>query len=346
MVVVERIIKCRVDITDVKELYCPDYKKMRIEKLNRQFVGYCYRSMFITSVEEIIKTSYIRTNSKETNGHTHMDIAIRVKGIVYEQGEIVPDVTVYNVTNSMLSASSKYADVSIIIHGTNILKINDVTPVIVKLSQYNISSTKLAIAAEPFLPKPISTITMYVCEMEYKENQFTSELKQSAKTYLTQLQDLNSDMRESAKFFTNLVYPYKETRSWSNFNIDKINIKTCPKSIIEFAPMSGNVIFQPENRLDDANIYLIDSSTITKYLELTDGTSETSAINTMVEFGKSKFYKIVTMKITGTQILNLLLKKYIMNLHTLLELSKAYPNKATINKSSHIWNFYNMNKKE
>jgi len=346
MVVVEKIIKCRLDINDVDEQFCPDYAKMRLEKTKKQLIGYCFRSMLITSVEEIILFSQIRTNSKELSGNMHMDIEARVQGIIYEPNEIIPDAKVNNITNTIISASSKFANINIIIGNVNILKIGDMTPVIVKLSQYNIYSTKISIAAKPFVPKISDTISLYLCDNDYKENGLTNKLKDLVKNYLNHIKELSPDKKKSLDYFSQLIYPYKKKRVWDKLQIDNVDTIINNMSILEYVPKRGNIIFKPECALNDDNIYIIASTdSLLNSIRIEDNTSKLSKINSIGKFNKQNTYKLVVCKSDGSDILNIHLEQYIKNLYTLIQFAETYSDKTLLSKSSHIWNYYNLNKK-
>lgn len=354
MVVTERIIVCRLDINDVNDQFCPDYSKMRMEKIKKQLVGYCFRAMLITSIEEIIAFSQIRTNSKELSGNMHMDIEARVKGIIYEAGEIISDVMINNVTNTILSASSKYANVNIVIGNLNILKVGDMTPVIVRLSQYNISSTKISIAAEPFVPKFFNTIKFYVCD-EYTENKLTNKLKKEANNYLNTIREFTPEKKQSMEFFVNLVYPYKKKRTFSSVQLfnsgdenktnAKHNCKINSASLLSASPKNV-IMFKGYSSLNDDNIYIIEENKIIlDFIKITDGTSNNSKINLFGKFNDGETYKLVICKNNSADVLSLFLKQYIVNLNTLINLVETYPDKKTLLKSNHVWNYYNLNKK-
>jgi hypothetical protein len=336
MVLIQKDIMCRLNISDVSKQYCPDYKKMRLDLLKEQFVGHCSHGIFITNILEIVQSSQIRTNSKTLDGGMHMDIIARVEGIMYEFGEIIPDAKIAKITDTLAIASSKYASININIGNVNILKVGDITPVIVKIAQYNKYTDKIAIAADLFLPvKP--QLKLFIATDNYSIDKDIEILLNKIKECKKELSELSKDASNSLSYFNELIYPYTNIKKWNkdleliNIEGNKISLKINKTNINDLSNefKSNKIgIFVPDKILLDDSIYTIDISKDLNNLWNID-----NDVILITEGTKNDIYKI-------------LLGNYYKNLYTLLEFSKIYPDKDSITKSSHIWKFYKMNLKK
>ena len=324
---------CRLNISDVSKQYCPDYKKMRLELLKEQFVGYCSHGLYITKILDIIQTSQIRTNSKTLDGGMHVDIIARVEGIMYDIGEIIPDAKIAKITDTLAIASSKYASININIGKINILKVGDITPVIVRLSQYNKYTDKIAIAADLFLPiKP--QLKLLIGIDEYKEDNEIMILLDKINECKTELNNLSIEKKESVSYFNKLIYPYSKVKQW-NKNITLHNING-DKLILDINKSNINNV-NKEFKNSKIGIFIPDK------LYLDDTIYTTNISKDLNNIWSIKDDVVLITETTKNDIYKLILINYYKELYTLLQLAETYPNKEAISKSSHIWKFYQFN---
>jgi hypothetical protein len=333
MVLIQKDIMCRLNISDVSKQFCPDYKKMRLDLLKEQFIGRCSHGIFIINILEIIQSSQIRTNSKTLDGGMHMDIIARVEGIMYEFGEIIPDAKIAKITDTLAIATSKYASININIGNVNVLKVGDITPVIVKISQYNKYTDKIAIAAELFLPvKP--QLKLFICVDNYSNDKDIEILLNKIKECKKEITELSPEASKIVSYFNELIYPYNNLKKWEkkleliNLEGNKISLKinkTNINDVVNEFKSNKIGIFVPDKLFLDDSIYTTDISNDLNNLYNID-----NDVILITEGSKNDVYKI-------------LLSDYYKNLYTLLQFSKVYSDKESIIKSSHIWKFYKMN---
>lgn len=334
MVAIQKTIMCRLNLANVAVQFCPNYKQMRMDELTKQYVGYCSHGLFITKVIEILQSSQIRTNSKTLDGKMHVDLVALVEGVVYEPDEIIPDAVIAKVTDTIAVASSKYASININIGKNNILKVGDVTPVIVRMAQYNKFTDKIAVAANLFLPQP-PKLYMFVCAGEYKEDAEIKLLTGKISECKSRLSALTADAKKSVVYFDELLCPYIKQKKWDKIVLtgvtgEKADVKlastTLDKVTKEFSSKDA-VLFVPDTKFSDDVVYIA-----AKF----DSAKDTWRVDNDV---------VLVAHNSADFIYKHLLMQHYKKLYTLLELADCYPDKATLVRSSHIWKYYEMNKK-
>ena len=341
MVMIKKIITCRLNITDVANQFCPDYKQMRINEFSKQYIGYCSHGMLVTKVIEVIKSSQIRANAKTAIGGMHTNISVLVEGIIYENDEIIPDAQISKITDTIAVASSKYASINLNIGRINILKVGDITPVIVGMSQYNKFTDKIAIAANVFVPVK-QNMHITIMSGPYTEDEEIKELFARINYCKKELSGLPSETKKSVEYFNNLIYSYASPKKWSgNTNLIGINGENMQTSLHEikidnlYKEFANKelCVFLPETKYLDGIVYKFKNTNVKEDME-----------KLHKDIWKIDNQVVVTTESNKIDIYKIILTKYYKQLYTLLKLAETYPNKSAITKSSHIWKFYEMNR--
>jgi hypothetical protein len=308
---------------------------MRINEFSKQYVGYCSHGILVTGLIEIISSSQIRTNSKTLDGGMHLNMIVLVEGILYERNELIPDAKILKITDTTAVASSKYASIVINIGRVSILKIGDTTPVIVRLSQYNKLTDKIAVAANLFIPTQ-PKLCMLELSGEYKEDLEIANLFKKINNCKKLMSELPNDAKKSISYFNDLIFAYAKPKKWNDkFNLLDINGEKKEIQLTDIA------IDKFHNEFKDAKLCILLPKT--KYLD-----DKIYKVNKLTEFGvgiwKLDNYTMTTMQMTKMDAYKKLLAIYYQNMYTLLQFGEAYPDKTAISKSSHIWKFYEMNR--
>jgi hypothetical protein len=334
MVVIQKIITCRLNVIDNNEQYCPDFIQMRMKKLQKQYIGYCSNGMLVTNILDIVKTSFIRTNAKSNEGGMHVDIEMEAEGIIYESGDIISDAVILKIEDSAAIASSKNASIVISINQTNILKVGDTTPVIVRMCKYNKFTDKISVSAFVFAPK-ISEWYYITMSGEYNKDNDIEVLFNKINKCKEQLASLNKDGKESAAFFNDLIYPYNKPLKWGN----RINIQGIDEKIE--IPITEATIDNMDNDFKSSDISLIsvDTNYLHNKIYKTNKTFEITHNNWTLEGRPITIIK--TDKASGYKTI---LTSYYKRINIIYELATTYPNKDSINKHKHIWDFYKMSR--
>jgi hypothetical protein len=330
MVLIQKEILCRLNIIDVNKQYCSDYKKMRMDELKKQFTGYCSHGLLITNIIEIIQSSRIRTNSKTLEGGMHLDITAKVEGIIYEIDEIIPDAKIAKITDTLAIATTKYASININIGKVSILKVGDITPVVVRLSQYNKFTDKVAVVANLFVPsKP--TYQLFICYGDYIEDLEIKYLLNKIEEINKNINNLSSDEKKSLEYFNKLIYPFNTVKKLDKLSItnnnDKLELKLTK---LKLNDIKNNLL-----------LYNTDKPYLDDFINSVD-----NKFNYDKDIWKVDNQVLVTIKNNTSEIYKMLLISYYKKLYTLLELVKTYPNKEDLEKSKHIWKFYEINRIE
>jgi hypothetical protein len=338
MVLCKKIIKHRLNIINMNELYCKDYQKMRIDKLNKQFLGKCINSILITKINRIITSSQIRTNPQLLDGSTHFDICFEVEGIIYMLNEIIPDIQIIDINKKTIIGNSKYANVSIpLIPELNIFKTGDLTPVIARKIQYNIYSNKISISANIFLPIPKTEIPIYIPKGNLQNNSSLNDLFKILDELINSLDKLSKEDKTIKDFFIKLVYPYKNVLSYKNIKFtDNENnniILNCNSEILSsknnLDKLKNKAFFLPDSYLNNISIYTVDYDKLTK-----------SNIWTY-----EKNINFIILELDFTEIIKVFLTEFIKKHNELLSLISTYTPIKKLNNSNHIWKLYNSYKK-
>ena len=333
MVLIQKTIMCRLNLANVSVQFCPDYKQMRMDELQKQYVGYCSHGLFITRIVEILQSSQIRTNSKSSDGKMHVDILALVEGITYEKDEIIPDAKVAKITDTIAIATSKYASININIGKINILKVGDITPVIVRMAQYNKFTDKIAVAANVFLPATKPKQYMLACEGEYKQDAEIQQLLTSINECKSRLDKLSTDEKKTVAHFNDLLYSAKKVEKYDTLKLNGVN-----GGKADIAVQKTSIV-DAENKIDDGVVLFVPES---KYLD--DVVYIGRKFKYEGDVWKHNNQVVLVSGVSSIDAYKIVLIEHYKQLYTLIKLAETYPDKDAISKSGHIWKLYEMNK--
>ena len=326
--IIKKIIETFLDISDPKEIFAPNRDDIILEKLRAKFVGICFMSCLIMSVNRIIRRSYVYM--KDTlDGDALTNIQFEVDAIIYFDGEIINGVTIVKKEpNGIIHAKSKYAGIQLSIQpNMTIFKEGDIVPVIVKRVRYNVNQNAASILAVPFMPSVYTPIyynilgelsKIQIDELRYLITQIEIEE--------TKIKNLNAADKKIFQFFIDLLNPISAKKS---DNKDSKNIKLInTKNILD---IKNGIIFNADNKFDETSIsYMAKSS---------DMVSELSQINS----GTKQTMEIVDESIY-IAIYSLLCQR-LMNIQSLQSFLQFYPDFVSVQKNKDIWKMYTMLKK-
>jgi len=241
---ISKQIETRLDIASVEQLFVPDYEAMLIESLQKKFVGTCFKSMYIQSIDKIIHRSELSCMPNSLSGGMYVDVAFLATGLVYETGDIIPDFHVTKITdNNVIIGQNETSVIKLqTTSSSNIFKVDDVVPVIVKLVRMPPHSDKIIISATPFIPTPAPKIVFHVTDPDdIKYADMSKEIKDAQKL-------LEKCNKKAVKQFIELIYPYKKT----------IAVKGKKLSLADFGKVKpGDHVLLADRRLDDESYYLL-----------------------------------------------------------------------------------------
>lgn len=312
-----KVLETRIDLHDINDMFCADYNKNILEKLKTQYVGRCFKSVYILDILQILRCSAPMSKNKVLDGSVYIDIAFEVSGIVYEKEEIIHNCSIIQINdNGTMHAKSQYA--SIYIKNSKeladllIFKKLDEIPVIVVASRYQIYDTEISISAVPLIPilkkSIIYKIVDHVARSENSDD-FDKDIK---KIDLNSIKKLESDLAASKNkniynSFRKLLYPFKEYK--------KIKVGTVKKiSNDGFSELkTGDLVHKPVDYLDD---------------------------NTFLILGDKKV-EGVELEIEKEELEIKLFNDYYKNMVMLLEFCQNYDTAEKVKAQNKIWSLYN-----
>lgn len=320
---IKKILEVRLDISNIKDIYSPNYTNTYFQILKDKYVNHCYQSIYILDILRIVRRHDQLCKSKVLDGYTYIDISFEVLGLIYEKGEVIHNCKIIQITNNgTMHAKSEYA--SIYIKNTEsfgIFKEMDEIPVIVNMAQYNIMDTEVSISAVPFIPI-INMPTIYKiidtsADSEYIVPSFNyDDIKQLEKAICK----ISSSKQKVFKFFRDLIYPYKTHKTVSygkKHIIDSINSLSNLKN--------NDLLYSPISYIDDNTYLIIDESNIGKIT--------------------SEYPDIVTLNINKDDYILHVLTAYKNRLLQFIDFLQVYDTIEKIQDKSSIWKIYIMLKK-
>lgn len=326
--IIKKIIETFLDISDPKEIFAPNRDEIILEKLRAKFVGICFMSCLIMSVNRIIRRSYVYM--KDTlDGDALTNIQFEVDAIIYFDGEIINGVTIVKKEpNGIIHAKSKYAGIQLSIQpNMTIFKEGDVVPVIVKRVRYNVNQNAASILAVPFMPSVYTPIYYNILgELSKIQIEELRYLITQIEIEEAKIKNLNAVDKKIFQFFIDLLNPISAKKSDRK---DSKNIKLInTKNILD---IKTGIIFNADNKFDETSIsYMAKSSEMV---------SELSQINS----GIKQTLEIVDESIY-IAIYSLLCQR-LMNIQSLQSFLQFYPDFASVQKNKDIWKMYTMLKK-
>jgi hypothetical protein len=349
---IKKILQTFVDIVDPNDIYSSKRDEMLLDKLRAKFVGKCYNSCCVMTVNKIIRRSYL--HMKDTlNGDAQLSVMFEVDAIVYMMHEIINGCEIIKKEpNGIIHAKSNHAGIQLNIHqNMSIFKEGDVLPVIVKKVRYNINQTDISILAMPFIPMDYDVIYYKITGLP-SETELTSinNLIKQIKDEEGKISKLNTNDKKIYKFFVDLLNNQKkipEPKKAKKINISDLNTA---KNI------SNGTLFKLENRCDDPFVYFIEDDEEESLLSSIASTSVASSPgNNLSEKtpGNNLSEKTPGNNLSEKTIINespfnaisQFLIQYLCNLQTLQDFIRAYPSFASVQTNKSIWKMYSMLKK-
>jgi hypothetical protein len=314
-----KIVETRVDINDISDMFCSDYNSNILKKLKTLYTKKCFKSIFILDILRIVNRSSLHCKNKVLDGGTYIDVSFEVSGIIYEKGEVIHNCKIIQINNNgTMHAKSEYASINIKnVEGLAVIKESDEIPVIVHMVRCNIFEEEISVLAIPFIPIVQPSIIYKITGVEKDrdiENLFDMDELTKLENTLVALKKSNKNVY---KFFVELIYPYKSTKSLNEFKSQIITLENL------YNLQQDTLVYNPEAYLDNNTYVILNETAKNKLMN-----SETS----IVEIDKRDY------------ILHLL-NTYSKRLNTLMEFVQLYDSIEKIKNKSQVWSLYALLKK-
>lgn len=322
-----KVLETRIDINNISDTFCSNYDKRMLQILNDKYLNKCFKSIYIISINKIIRRSALHCKNKSLDGTQYVDISFEVDGIVYEKGDIIHNCKIIQINdNGTLHAKSEH--VAIFVKNTGgivVFKESDEISVIVNMTRYNLYETEISISAIPFVPIVKKSIIYKISDdalsLSEKDQLDIAKLSDMATILEKRVADYiktkkaNKDIYE---FFKKLLYPYKIFKK-VNYGTS-VNITT--NNLIKLD--NGDMIYKPEGYIDDNTYLILTKLDKEKVKSLDDAT--------LLEISKMDY-------------ITYLYNTYITNLTQLLGFLDNYDSKEKIKLSGVSWALYETSKK-
>lgn len=164
MVFIERTHTTQWDTSDPTILYSTDMRATLKTHLTKKYVGKCFKRCYIVDIIDIVKYSPPVLESMRNGGSARIAVQFRIRGVIYDRFEVIPDAKIVEVTESgKLILRSKYASISV---AANVklqpFRVGMTIPVRAYDCGYVPYRDTVSVTAIPFAPKVAPTQTFDV----------------------------------------------------------------------------------------------------------------------------------------------------------------------------------------
>lgn len=164
MVFIERTHTTQWDTTDPNVLYSTDMRATLKTHLAKKYVGKCFKRCYIIDILDIVAYSPPVLESMRNGGSARIAVQFRIRGIVYDRYEVIPDAKIVEVTeDGKLLLRSKYASIIVAANPKlQAFRVGMTVPVRVYDCGYIPYRDTVSVTAIPFVPKVAQTQTFDV----------------------------------------------------------------------------------------------------------------------------------------------------------------------------------------
>ena len=296
------------------EIYEADVDQLYLDMLKKLFVGKCFASCYIVSIEKILSHSD-KTISLSNDVFATVCIQFSAKVVSYDEGETIMCKILSKYSNATI-AESKYAKV-MIESDSSVADVgqskNNMVPATVKATGYTVNSDHCTVIAEAFTPfkKPFVLFKLTDTDIKLTEshNLMIAEISKCT--------ELIPNHKYASKFFQELIYPFATKQTMKKHTKKKFNEV---KHIGKLSVNKGEYLTcLPSSRYDSPEIYHSNDTS-----EIADETLVVEiSINFALDIIFNEHRKFVSL-------LNML----VIN----------YPDKKAINELSSTWKLYSLKK--
>lgn len=235
---VKKVVNTKIILTDAEDIYSSDLEAVILKKLTDRYVGRCFVSMLVKNIDSILRLSDIVYNDK-LNIEATVDVKFIASGLYLEEGEILFDCTIDEAKNTHIIASSM--DVVCTIRTSvgnsrssqqnnisNIVKVGQQIPIIVKSSTYDIGRSKISAIGQIFHIMKEQPVCYRLTGTLSTPNKKAIEDQQSTLQGLIDKLDGYSSSK-IYKYFVEMMYPYRsrqEVKEAKYIPIDQL-VKGC-----------------------------------------------------------------------------------------------------------------------
>ncbi len=237
---VKKVVNTKIILTDAEDIYSSDLEAVILKKLVDRYVGRCFVSMLVKSIDSILRLSDIVYNDK-LNIEATVDVKFIASGLYLEEGEILFDCTIDEAKNTHIIASS--VDVVCTIRTSvgnsrssqqnnisNIVKVGQQIPIIVKSSTYDIGRSKISAIGQIFHIVKEPSVCYRLTSDSASPVTNTKAIEDQQSTLQGLIDELDGySSSKIYKYFVEMMYPYRSKQDMKEAKyipIDQL-VKSC-----------------------------------------------------------------------------------------------------------------------
>jgi hypothetical protein len=300
--IITKALETTIDFINPNDIFSVNVDKFIMEQLTKRYANKCYQSILITSIKRIFKRSAIRIVDNRIDGAAQCDVSFEVEGIIYIEGEIIPNCKITEIRNKDILMEHEHIAIKLEkttnINILNSLSVNDVLPIVAHKMRYLPSHKNISMIGSIFMPQPTNNIA-YIIDAQLQPNEIEKLKYFMDIIYAEEVSHEQINKYELYDFFKKFLYPYKSHKyddTAKKLNLTPVNLEF--KTLSTLKTPTGKVILYPAE--DDK---------FNRRLYISSG---------------NDFPDAMSIKYTMFQILMHILTQYILYLQTLRQLTTCY----------------------
>lgn len=263
--IITKVLNARIDLIEPSEIYAVDLDKVILKHLNTRYVGRCYMSMLIISVDKIIKVNdddlVLKCKDYLNDGSMSVDVKFVVSGVVYARGEIIHGCRIAEINGKNITAQSQYATILLKKNPggdtPNVLQTGMIIPVIADKIGYTPAKKVISIVGYPFIPLISKNVYFEVGKL--LEDEEVKKLK-IAYNEIVKEEEIHKELvkSKSYKLFNIILYPYKKDVDFLQNKIAKdLNFQPMDIDLNKLIEIKKGIIITPneDNKLNRRCFY-------------------------------------------------------------------------------------------
>lgn len=224
MVFIERQFTTQIDEKDPNILYSADMPATLKTILTKMYVGKCFKRCYVTEILEISEYSPPVLEAMRNGGSARIAIQFRVRGLIYDRFEVIPDAKIVEITESgKMVLRSRHAAIMIAADPRlQQYRVGMTVPVRVVDSRYIAYRDTISVSGIPFIPLHL----LQPEQADEFEVQLTAEDTQTVEPMLARVVDARKRFEENAaaKNWRDLLDPIKDNdpKGYKRLDITKV----------------------------------------------------------------------------------------------------------------------------
>lgn len=216
---IEKILQTSIDLFEPEEIYNPNIENVIINKLTQRYVGYCYQSIYVKSINKILKRSAIKYTTTRLDNGANINVEFEVTGHTVTKDEIIHGCVVIEIKPHGIKLKNDFATIGLMDHASKfaqVLKLGQIIPVIVDEARYTPGLDSVSVRGYPFYPKITPNVYFYIkSPIDGEEEKILSHLLVEVEKQEKILNDLKEKSPKPYEIFFKLLYPFSKQQNFA-----------------------------------------------------------------------------------------------------------------------------------